>query len=84
VLWQSPGSKTVELWTPDPGWDVGIRMLALVAPLLLLHVAAYQNVHLMLRRVLPAVVVTLLLGCLSAIALSFMPLEARPFIYFQF
>jgi hypothetical protein len=25
-----------------------------------------------------------LLGCVSALALAFMPLEARPFIYFQF
>jgi hypothetical protein len=36
------------------------------------------------QRLLPAVVVTFLFGVVAAIALAFVPLEARPFIYFQF
>jgi len=84
VLWQSPGDKTVDLWTPVADWQVGYRILLLAGPLLVLHVMTYWNTHLFLRRVLPAWLITLLFGALSAIALSFMPLEARPFIYFQF
>ena len=84
VFWQSPGEKVVHLWTPVLEWGVGSRILLLTGPLLLLHILTSCNTHLFLRRVLPAVVVTVIFGVLSAIALSFMPLESRPFIYFQF
>ncbi|MGK0263496.1 MAG: alginate O-acetyltransferase complex protein AlgI [Planctomycetota bacterium] len=84
VLWDSPGTKTVQLWSPDPSWDAGYRLLLLVAPLLVLHIMTSCNLHIFLRRLLPAWLITLLLGMLAAIALAFMPLEARPFIYFQF
>lgn len=84
VLWQSPGEKTVELWSPIAAWPVEHRILLLTVPLLVLHVLTNWGVHRFCRRVLPAWLVTMLFGVLSAIALSFMPIEARPFIYFQF
>ena len=67
-----------------PGGFLRDRSKRLLVPLLVLHVLTNLNTHLWLRRVLPSPLVTLLLGCVSAMALAFMPLEARPFIYFQF
>ncbi|MCA8967577.1 MAG: hypothetical protein KDC48_22040 [Planctomycetes bacterium] len=84
VLFESPGARTVELWSPDPSWGLGSRLLLFLTPLLTLHVMAALGAHRYLRRVLPAWLITLLFGVLSAIALSLMPLAARPFIYFQF
>lgn len=84
-LWlESPGERRIPFATP---FGVEAPLLAgaiVVLPLLAVHVAAAHRVHVSLRRVLPAVVVTLLLGALAELALAFMPLAARPFIYFQF
>lgn len=84
VSWQSPGTKDIDLWTAVPGSSSGVRILMLVGPLFAVHVLTSWNTHLFLRRVLPTLVITALFGVLSALALSFMPLTARPFIYFQF
>jgi alginate O-acetyltransferase complex protein AlgI len=84
VLWDSPGTKSISLWSPHPGWAADYRIMLVVLPLLAVHVLASCNTHTRLRRVLPAWLITLLFGVMSAVALAFMPLEARPFIYFQF
>jgi len=86
VLLQSPGDKVVDLWSPVANLDVVYRILLILVPLplLLLHVMTSLNVHVWLRRVMPSLLVTFLFGVLSALALACMPLEARPFIYFQF
>ncbi len=80
----SPGAKEVSLGAGLVDWPIGVRFLAVVAPLLLLHVAASRRLYEPLRRALPAWLVTLLFGVVAAIALSCVPLAARPFIYFQF
>ena len=80
----SPGTGTLSLWTPVRAWAPATRFLALLAPLLVLHLLAAGKVYLPLRRWLPAWTVTLLFGVLAGLALAFMPLRARPFIYFQF
>lgn len=84
VLLQSSGTKVVSLWSPMWDWGLGLRVAVLLSPLVVLHVLTHWNTHLFLRRVLPAWLVTLTFGVLSALALSAMPLHARPFIYFQF
>lgn len=84
VLWHSPGGKVVELWPLRVEWLDGYRFLMIIVPLLIVHVLTHLNTHHLLRRCIPAVVITLLFGALSALALSLMPLQARPFIYFQF
>ena len=84
VLWQSPGDKVIDLWTPVDNLDVSYRILLIVGPMLALHMLTFFGAHLHLRRLLPVAIITLIFGVLSAIALAFMPLEARPFIYFQF
>lgn len=84
ILWQSPGEKVVELWPSGAEWLDGYRFLLIIGPLLIVHVLTSLNTHHLLRRWIPAVVVTLLFGALAALALSLMPLQARPFIYFQF
>ena len=84
VLWDSPGDKSIDIWAPNPAWDPSSRILLIILPLLALHIMASCNLHLLLRRTLPAWLITLLFGVISALALAFMPLEARPFIYFQF
>jgi D-alanyl-lipoteichoic acid acyltransferase DltB (MBOAT superfamily) len=84
VVLESPGTKEVTLWSWSAEHVMWERFAILLVPLLVLHVLTNLNTHLWLRRVLPSPVVTLLLGCVSALALAFMPLEARPFIYFQF
>ena len=84
LWWESPGAKVVELWSPTPGWTLPVRCVALATPLVLLHAAAAVGVHRRLRALLPAPLVTLLFGAIAALALAFMPLQARPFIYFQF
>jgi alginate O-acetyltransferase complex protein AlgI len=84
-LWfESPGQKTVALWSPVADWGLLARALVVLLPLLGLHLMANGNLHLTLRRVLPAWLVTLLFGVVFQLALVFMPLQARPFIYFQF
>ena len=72
------------IWSPVPEWTLPVRCAVLLAPLLLCHVAVSGNLHLRLRAVLPPLLVTLLFGVIAELALAFMPLEARPFIYFQF
>ncbi|MCA8949214.1 MAG: MBOAT family protein [Planctomycetes bacterium] len=84
LIGESPGSKVVPLWSPMASWGVWVRFGTLIAPLLVLHVLAANAVHLRLRAVLPVWLVTLLFGVLAGLALAFMPLQARPFIYFQF
>ncbi len=84
LWWESPGAKVVQLWAPHPDWSLGARFALLLVPLLALHVLASLRVHVRLQRVLPAWLITLLLGAIAALALAFMPLQARPFIYFQF
>ncbi|MBL8753616.1 MAG: MBOAT family protein [Planctomycetes bacterium] len=84
-LWfASPGTKTLPVWDGLPN-VVPVALLGLcLAPLLVLHVAASLGVPARLRRHLPAWLVTLLFGVLAAVALSCMPQNAKPFIYFQF
>jgi alginate O-acetyltransferase complex protein AlgI len=84
LWWESPGTRTVALWSPVPEWGLLPRALLTLLPLLTLHVLAFTNVHVALRRVLPAWAVTVAFGVLLELALVFMPLHARPFIYFQF
>jgi alginate O-acetyltransferase complex protein AlgI len=84
MWWESPGTKEVFVWTPVREWETWLRFTVLVAPLLVLHVLSSLKVHYAVQRLLPAVVVTFLFGVVAAIALAFVPLEARPFIYFQF
>ncbi|MFN7587051.1 MAG: MBOAT family O-acyltransferase [Planctomycetota bacterium] len=84
LWWESPGTKEVFVWTPVREWETWLRFTVLVAPLLVLHVLSSLKVHYAVQRLLPAVVVTFLFGVVAAIALAFVPLEARPFIYFQF
>jgi alginate O-acetyltransferase complex protein AlgI len=80
----SPGTKEVDLVAPAEGWPLALRFAAFLAPLFLLHLAASLRWHEPLRRFLPAWLVSLLFGVVAAIALSCVPLSARPFIYFQF
>ena len=84
MWWESPGTKEVFVWTPVREWETWLRFTVLVAPLLVLHVLSSLKVHYAVQRLLPAVVVSFLFGVVAAIALAFVPLEARPFIYFQF
>jgi alginate O-acetyltransferase complex protein AlgI len=84
LWWESPGTLEVALWTPVPEWSTLTRCLLFLSPLLLLHVAAATKLHLAWRRLVPSYVTTLVLGVLAALALAWMPLNARPFIYFQF
>ena len=80
----APGQKVVQIWSPVPDWSLLTRFSVLMAPLLVLHVLANVKSYLWLRAHLPSWLVTLLFGVVAAIALSCVPLEARPFIYFQF
>jgi len=84
LWWESPGVKEVFVWTPVREWETWLRFTVLASPLLVLHVLSSLKVHYAVQRVLPAYVVSLLFGVIAAIALAFVPLEARPFIYFQF
>lgn len=84
VLWQSPGDKVLQLWSPLYDWSLELRALVLISPLVGLHLLASWNTHLLARKLLPAWLITLMFGVISAIALACMPLHARPFIYFQF
>lgn len=84
LWWESPGPKEVFVWTPVREWQTWLRFTVLTSPLLVLHVLSSLKVHYAVQRVLPAYVVSLLFGVIAAIALAFVPLEARPFIYFQF
>ena len=84
LWWESPGQQEVVIWSPMPHWGLLARCGALLAPLLVLHVLTSMDMHLWARRVLPAWLVTLLFGVIAELALAFMPLHARPFIYFQF
>ncbi|MFO1029933.1 MAG: MBOAT family O-acyltransferase [Planctomycetota bacterium] len=84
-LWfESSGTKEVAIWSPVVSWTLPVRCVVLLTPLLLCHLAVSRNVHLKLRAVLPPLLVTLLFGVIAELALAFMPLQARPFIYFQF
>ena len=85
-LWfESPGVKVVKLWSPDPEtWSLFGASMLLLLPLLALHIATHLRTHLWLRGKMPAWLVTLLFGVIAALSLAFMPLQARPFIYFQF
>jgi alginate O-acetyltransferase complex protein AlgI len=80
----APGQKVVQIWSPIPDWSLVTRFGVLMAPLLVLHVLANVKSYLWLRAHLPSWLVTLLFGAVAAIALSCVPLQARPFIYFQF
>jgi alginate O-acetyltransferase complex protein AlgI len=84
VTWHSPGGKEIALWSPVPEWGLGARAAAIFAPLLLVHVLAALGTAERLRRWLPSWLISLLFGAIAALALAFMPLQARPFIYFQF
>jgi alginate O-acetyltransferase complex protein AlgI len=80
----SPGTRTVPLWTPVAEWGLLPRFTLLMAGLVLVHWLVSRNAHLWLRARLPAWLVSLLFGVIAAAALSFVPQQARPFIYFQF
>ena len=80
----SPGTRIVPLWTPVAGWPLLPRFLLVMGGLAAVHWLTSRNTHLWLRARLPAWLITLLFGVISAIALSFVPQQARPFIYFQF
>ncbi len=80
----SPGSRIVPMWTPVVGWPLLPRFLLVMGGLAAAHWLTSRNTHLWLRARLPAWLITLLFGVISAIALSFVPQQARPFIYFQF
>ncbi len=78
------GGKVVQLWSPVPDWSLWTRMAFFLAPLLLLHLLASSGFHRWLRERVPAWAISPALGAVAALALAFMPLQARPFIYFQF
>ncbi|MFO1076146.1 MAG: MBOAT family O-acyltransferase [Planctomycetota bacterium] len=80
----APGTRTVPLWTPVAAWPLLPRLCLLLGGLAAVHWLVSRGTHLWLRPRIPAWLVTLLFGVLSAIALSFVPQQARPFIYFQF
>lgn len=84
VTWSAPGTQQVAIWSPLRQLGLWPRFLLLLAPLLVAHVLAQRGVPQRLRRALPPWAVTILLGAIAALALAFMPLHARPFIYFQF
>ncbi|MFM1872774.1 MAG: hypothetical protein RL398_2196 [Planctomycetota bacterium] len=84
VSWDAAGTKTVALWAPNTEWTLGTRITAIVLPLLAAHALAAVGAAQAVRRMLPTWVVSLLFGAITALALAFMPLQARPFIYFQF
>ncbi|MFT5292260.1 MAG: alginate O-acetyltransferase complex protein AlgI [Planctomycetota bacterium] len=65
------------------GKDFGVLALALFGVLASAHVLAYLRVGRGLAR-LPTWAFGLCYGCAFALALAFVPAEARPFIYFQF
>ena len=78
------GQKEVWIMSPVPSWGLALRFGIVLTPLMALHLLANANCQLWLRRHLPSWVVTLLFGVIAAMALSLVPLAARPFIYFQF
>jgi alginate O-acetyltransferase complex protein AlgI len=82
VTFESPGLQAVTVPSLVPGSDPWTAFAALISPLLALHILAHIRVP--QRLPLPAWVVSPTLGAVAALALAFMPLEARPFIYFQF
>ena len=61
----------------------GLSGLALMAALAVAHVAAYHRAGDLLRR-LPTWAFAVFVGLSFAVALAFVPADARPFIYFQF
>ena len=84
-LWfDSPGTKEVAIWSPVAEWGLPLRCTVLLVPLLVCHLAVSWNVHTTLRRWIPPLLLTFLFGVIAELALLFMPLTARPFIYFQF
>lgn len=84
-LWfELPGPKELVIWSPVEAWSLPLRCAVLLAPLLRCHVAVGGNLHRRLRAVLPPLLVTLRFGGPAELALMFMPLQAPPFIYFQF
>jgi alginate O-acetyltransferase complex protein AlgI len=84
-LWfESPGQKVVPVWSVIEGAGPLTSLCMLLAPLLVLHVLAAAGVPERLRRLLPSPLVSLLFGVIAALALAGMPLQAKPFIYFQF
>ena len=84
LLLGASGDRQVQLWTMTPDMGLATRFLLVVVPLLCLHWLASRGLPTASRRLLPAPLVTFLLAFLAVIALAFMPLQARPFIYFQF
>jgi alginate O-acetyltransferase complex protein AlgI len=80
----SPGAKEVDLGASLVDWPLGVRCSVVLGALFALHFAASRRWHEAIRRALPSWLVTLLFGAIAAIALSCVPLQARPFIYFQF
>jgi alginate O-acetyltransferase complex protein AlgI len=84
LWWDSPGQGVIAIWSPAPEWHLPARCAALLAPMLALHVLTSVGLHMRARRAMPAWLVTVFLGVVAALALAFMPLHARPFIYFQF
>jgi alginate O-acetyltransferase complex protein AlgI len=84
LWWDSPGRGEIGIWSPAPEWPLAARCAVLLAPMLALHVLTSVNLHVRARRAMPAWLVTVLFGVVAALALAFMPLHARPFIYFQF
>jgi alginate O-acetyltransferase complex protein AlgI len=80
----SPGAKEVDLGVSLVDWPLGVRCAVVFGALFALHFAASRRWHEAIRRALPSWLVTLLVGAIAAIALSCVPLQARPFIYFQF
>jgi alginate O-acetyltransferase complex protein AlgI len=84
-MWfDSPGTKEVAIWSPVAAWGLPLRCTVLLVPLLVCHLAVSWNVHTTLRRWIPPLLLTFLFGVIAELALLFMPLTARPFIYFQF
>ncbi|MFK7742646.1 MAG: MBOAT family protein [Planctomycetota bacterium] len=84
ITLQSPGTKTIGLWQPAPALAVTSRLALIAGPLAALHLLANKGLPQRLRIALPGLATSLLLGAIAALALAAMPLEARPFIYFQF
>jgi alginate O-acetyltransferase complex protein AlgI len=80
----SPGATEVDLGVSLVDWPLGVRCAVVFGALFALHFAASRRWHEAIRRALPSWLVTLLFGAIAAIALSCVPLQARPFIYFQF
>ncbi|MBM4062812.1 MAG: MBOAT family protein [Planctomycetes bacterium] len=80
----SPGERGVTLHPMLAGLPLPLQCAIVFGGLLGLHWLAYRGAGPWLRQRLPGWLLTLLFGAISAIALSFVPQQARPFVYFQF